>query len=136
MVATADNGENMILLISSDGQRFELSEAAASLQSQTLFHMIEDDCADSGIPLPNVTGVVLAKVVEYFNKHAATEAIADKAKREEELKSFDAEFVDVDKTMLLDIILAANYLNAKNLLDLTCQHATDLIMQEHDSGAS
>ncbi|EAZ06798.1 hypothetical protein OsI_29042 [Oryza sativa Indica Group] len=133
MAATADNGEKMILLISSDGERFELSEAAAS-QSKTLSHMIEDDCTDNGVPLPNVTAVVLAKVVEYFKKHAAvtpktaTEAVAaDKAKREKELKSFDAEFVDVDRTMLLELILAANFLNAQDLLDLTCQHAADLI---------
>uniref|UniRef100_A0A0E0EL08 SKP1-like protein n=1 Tax=Oryza meridionalis TaxID=40149 RepID=A0A0E0EL08_9ORYZ len=133
MAATADNGEKMILLISSDGERFELSESAAS-QSKTLSHIIEDDCTDNGVPLPNVTTVVLAKVVEYFKKHAAvtpkpaTEAVAaGNAKREEELKSFDAEFIGVDRTMLFELILAANFLNAQDLLDLTCQHAADLI---------
>ncbi|XP_015649608.3 SKP1-like protein 5 [Oryza sativa Japonica Group] len=129
----------MILLISSDGERFELSEAAAS-QSKTLSHTIEDDCTDNGVPvvlLPNVTAIVLAKVVEYFNKHAAvnpkasatdssTKTSAPKASKEE-LKSFDAKFVNVDKTMLVGLILAANYLNVKDLLDLTCQHAVDLI---------
>uniref|UniRef100_A0A0E0EL06 SKP1-like protein n=1 Tax=Oryza meridionalis TaxID=40149 RepID=A0A0E0EL06_9ORYZ len=122
---SVDNGEKMILLISSDGERFELSEAAASL-SKTLSHMIEDDCTDSG-------------VVEYFNKHAAvspkasatdssTATSAPKASKEEELNSFDAEFViNVDMTMLFELIMAANYLNAKDLLDLTCQHAADLI---------
>ncbi|KAF2919457.1 hypothetical protein DAI22_08g135301 [Oryza sativa Japonica Group] len=87
--------------------------------------------------LPNVTAIVLAKVVEYFNKHAAvnpkasatdssTKTSAPKASKEE-LKSFDAKFVNVDKTMLVGLILAANYLNVKDLLDLTCQHAVDLI---------
>lgn len=77
-------------------------------------------------------------MVEYFNKHAAvnpkasatdssTKTSAPKASKEEELKSFDAKFVNVDKTMLFGLILAANYLNVKDLLDLTCQHAVDLI---------
>ncbi|TVU03914.1 hypothetical protein EJB05_50524, partial [Eragrostis curvula] len=54
----------MIALVSSDNERFEVSEAAAS-QSQTISNMIEDGCADGGIPLPNVTSSVLAKVLEY-----------------------------------------------------------------------
>ncbi|TVU03906.1 hypothetical protein EJB05_50516, partial [Eragrostis curvula] len=61
----------MIALVSSDNERFEVSEEAAS-QSQTIRNMIEDGCADGGIPLPNVTSSVLAKVLEYCNKHAAT----------------------------------------------------------------
>ncbi|KAF0899937.1 hypothetical protein E2562_025497 [Oryza meyeriana var. granulata] len=138
MAAIADgadkSGEKMILLISSDGERFELSEVAASL-SQTLANMIEDGCTDNGIPLPNVTAPVLARVVEYFKEHAAvspksataTSATAAKASREEELKSFDAKFVNVDKPMLFDLVLAANYLCAKDLLNLTCQHTADTI---------
>jgi S-phase kinase-associated protein 1 len=49
---SGDNGEKMILLISSDGERFELSEAAAS-QSKTLSHTIEDDCTDNGVLVGN-----------------------------------------------------------------------------------
>ncbi|VAH54324.1 unnamed protein product [Triticum turgidum subsp. durum] len=45
----------------------------------------------------------------------------------EDLKSFDAEFVKVDQATLLDLILAANYLNIKGLLDLTCQTVADMI---------
>ncbi|WVZ58696.1 hypothetical protein U9M48_008938 [Paspalum notatum var. saurae] len=39
------------------------------MESQTLRHMIEDDCAENGIPLPNVTSNILAKVIEYCIKH-------------------------------------------------------------------
>ncbi|KAM7518402.1 hypothetical protein LguiB_017364 [Lonicera macranthoides] len=38
----------------SNGEVFEVDETVA-LESQTIKHMIEDDCADNGIPLPNVT---------------------------------------------------------------------------------
>ncbi|XP_044508615.1 SKP1-like protein 1B [Mangifera indica] len=126
-----------IILRSSDGEPFQVDEAVA-LESQTIKHMIEDDCADNGIPLPNVTSSILAKVIEYSKKHVEsrlTEAANNKinhqlnsnAAAEEDLKNWDAEFVKVDQATLFDLILAANYLNIKGLLDLTCQTIAHMI---------
>ncbi|AES95183.1 putative S-phase kinase-associated protein [Medicago truncatula] len=114
-----------ITLKSSDGETFEVDEAVA-LESQTIKHMIEDDCADSGIPLPNVTSKILAKVIEYCKKHVEA-AAAEEKPSEDEIKSWDGEFVKVDQATLFDLILAANYLNIKSLLDLTCQTVADMI---------
>jgi len=114
-----------ITLKSSDGEAFEVEEAVA-LESQTIKHMIEDDCADSGIPLPNVTSKILAKVIEYCKKHVEAANPEDKPS-EDDLKAWDAEFVKVDQATLFDLILAANYLNIKSLLDLTCQTVADMI---------
>ncbi|PSS12112.1 SKP1-like protein [Actinidia chinensis var. chinensis] len=113
-----------ILLKSSDDETFEVEETVA-LESQTIKHMIEDDCANTSIPLPNVTSKILAKVIEYCKRHV--DAKADDKAAEDELKTFDAEFVKVDQAMLFDLILAANYLNIKSLLDLTCQTVADMI---------
>ncbi|CAI9104796.1 OLC1v1003558C1 [Oldenlandia corymbosa var. corymbosa] len=118
-----------IVLKSSDGETFEVEEAVA-LESQTIKHMIEDNCADNSIPLPNVTSKILAKVIEYCKRHVdaakAAEGTAEKTS-DEDLKSFDADFVKVDQGTLFDLILAANYLNIKSLLDLTCQTVADMI---------
>ncbi|CAJ1930492.1 unnamed protein product [Sphenostylis stenocarpa] len=114
-----------ITLKSSDGEAFEVDEAVA-LESQTIKHMIEDDCADSGIPLPNVTSKILAKVIEYCKKHVDA-ANPDDKPSDEDLKAWDADFVKVDQATLFDLILAANYLNIKSLLDLTCQTVADMI---------
>ena len=114
-----------ITLKSSDGEAFEVEEAVA-LESQTIKHMIEDDCADSGIPLPNVTSKILAKVIEYCKKHVEAANPEDKPS-EDDLKAWDADFVKVDQATLFDLILAANYLNIKSLLDLTCQTVADMI---------
>nr|ABB77427.1 Skp1-like protein 2 [Petunia integrifolia subsp. inflata] len=117
--------EKMIVLKSSDGETFQVEESVA-VESQTIKHMIEDDCADSSIPLPNVTSQILAKVIEYCKRHVEASKTEDKA-TEDDLKSFDADFVKVDQSMLFDLILAANYLNIKSLLDLTCQTVADMI---------
>ncbi|GLT30758.1 hypothetical protein SLA2020_055470 [Shorea laevis] len=114
-----------IMLKSSDGETFEVEEVVA-LESQTIKHMIEDDCADNVIPLPNVNSKIVSKVIEYCKKHV--EGAADKEKAvDEEIKNWDAEFVKVDQNTLFDLILAANYLNIKTLLDLTCQTVADMI---------
>ncbi|XP_062023028.1 SKP1-like protein 1A [Rosa rugosa] len=118
-----------LILNSSDGEKFEIDEAVG-LESQTIKHMVEDGCADNAIPLPNVTGVILAKVIEYCKRHVEDKESKNednKNDKEESLKKFDAEFVKVDRNVLFDLILAANYLNIKGLLDLTCQTVADMI---------
>ncbi|KAM3391325.1 hypothetical protein ACQJBY_012788 [Aegilops geniculata] len=127
----AEEGEKkMITLKSSDGEEFQVEEVVA-MESQTIRHMIEDDCADNGIPLPNVDSKILSKVIEYCKKHVQADASSSTstaaAAPAEDLKSFDAEFVKVDQATLFDLILAANYLNIKGLLDLTCQTVADMI---------
>ncbi|XP_076935924.1 SKP1-like protein 1B [Bidens hawaiensis] len=114
-----------IVLRSSDGETFEVDEAVA-VESQTIKHMIEDGCADTSIPLPNVTSKILSKVIEYCKKHVEAPTTEDYL-TEEEIKAFDADFVKVDQSTLFDLILAANYLNIKSLLDLTCQTVADMI---------
>ncbi|GAU38153.1 hypothetical protein TSUD_263770 [Trifolium subterraneum] len=110
-----------------DGETFDVEEAVA-LESQTIKHMIEDDCIDSGIPLPNVTGKILAKVIEYCKKHVqGASSEEEKPLNEDALKAWDLDFVKVDQTTLFELILAANYLNIKSLLDLTCKAAADMI---------
>ncbi|WVZ78300.1 hypothetical protein U9M48_026036 [Paspalum notatum var. saurae] len=59
-MASAEGEKKLIVLKSSDGEEFQVEEAVA-MESQTLRHMIEDDCPENGIPLPNV--------IEYCNKH-------------------------------------------------------------------
>ncbi|KAJ1692620.1 hypothetical protein LUZ63_009318 [Rhynchospora breviuscula] len=129
-----------ITLKSSDGEEFVVEELVA-MESQTIRHMIEDDCAENGIPLPNVTSKILSKVIEYCKKHVdavaassaaaaaegAAAAGASTKSADDELKKWDEDFVKVDQATLFDLILAANYLNIKGLLDLTCQTVADMI---------
>ncbi|EOA23335.1 hypothetical protein CARUB_v10019386mg [Capsella rubella] len=59
---------NKIVLTSSDGESFEIDEAVAR-KLQIIAHMIDDDCAGKAIPLANVTGKILALVIEYCKIH-------------------------------------------------------------------
>ncbi|KEH23709.1 SCF ubiquitin ligase, SKP1 component [Medicago truncatula] len=110
----SSTSKKMITLKSDDGETFEVSEAVA-LKSQTIKHIIEDDCADN----------ILAKVIEYCKKHVEATS-SDEKVSEDDLKNWDADFTkEVDQQTLFQILLAANYLNIKNLLDLCCQTVAD-----------
>eukprot|EP00877_Chromochloris_zofingiensis_P008852 jgi/Chrzof1/421/Cz01g15090.t1 len=116
-----------VRLTSSDNQVFEVDEEVAT-ESITVKNMIEDTGTDEVIPLPNVPGKILAKVIEYCRFHVeANKKTDDKPKTEDDVKQFDTEFVKVDQATLFDLILAANYLNIKGLLDLTCQTVANMI---------
>ncbi|KAL1195393.1 SKP1-like protein 19 [Cardamine amara subsp. amara] len=157
---------NKIVLISSDGETFEVDEAVAR-EFQIVAHMIDDDCADKPIPLTNVTSKYLALVIEYCKKHVeiavsvegedkdandhVEKAISvegedkDAAKKQveaavsvegedkddakkAELEAWDANFMkNLDLDTIFSLILAANYLNVKGLLDLVCQTVADHI---------
>ncbi|XP_044970851.1 SKP1-like protein 1 isoform X4 [Hordeum vulgare subsp. vulgare] len=108
-----------ITLKSSDGEEFDVDKTVA-MESQTLRHMIEDVCADNAIPFPNVNSKILSKVIEYCKQHV-------QARPKPDMKSWDVEFIKVDQATLYDLILAANYLDIKGLLDLTCQTVADMM---------
>ncbi|KAB2603199.1 SKP1-like protein 1A [Pyrus ussuriensis x Pyrus communis] len=114
-----------ITLKSSDDEMFEVEEAVA-MESQTIKHMVEDGCAGNAIPLPNVTSAILAKVIEYCRKHREDEG-ATAADGKKNVKEWDAGFMKIDQNTLCDLIMAANYLDIKGLLDLTCQTVADMI---------
>ncbi|NP_001149673.2 SKP1-like protein 1 [Zea mays] len=129
--------KKMVTLRSSDHEEFEVEEAVA-MKSEIIRLLIEDDCADNAIPLPNVDSKTLALVIEYCNKHvhvAADDSAAAETSNassaggggEVDLKKWDAEFVKVEQATLFDLILAANYLDIKGLLDLTCQTVADMM---------
>uniref|UniRef100_A0ACD5XZA0 Uncharacterized protein n=1 Tax=Avena sativa TaxID=4498 RepID=A0ACD5XZA0_AVESA len=126
--------EKKFTLRSSDNEEFQVLESVA-IQSQTIKHMIEDDCASNVIPLPNVDAKILTKVIEYCKQHveksgadaAAGDADKDSKAAGVDHATFDTDFVKVDQPTLFDLILAANYLDIKGLLDLTCQTVADMI---------
>lgn len=131
----------MLTLLSSDGVTFDVKESVA-MESQTIKNMIDEGCTGI-IPLPNVSSKILALVNEYCSKHvlaraaagadgdAPADATAPTSKAaDDELESFDAGFVKVDQTILFELILAANYLDIKGLLDLTCQAVADIIKEK------
>ncbi len=92
----------------------------------------DDESNDKEIPLPNVKSEVLTKVIE-FCKFYLTEQMNEIEKplksnnMSEVVQKWYADFVDVEQVMLFELILAANYMDIKPLLDLTCATVASMI---------
>jgi len=132
MSLDADSDDDKKLkLISNEGEKFELPKKVA-IQSELVKTMAEGDKEAVDIPLPNVKASVLRKVVEYMRYHAENpakeiEKPLKSANMAEVVSPWDSEFVDVDQEVLFELILAANYMDVKPLLDLCCAKVASMI---------
>ncbi|XP_023223003.1 S-phase kinase-associated protein 1-like [Centruroides sculpturatus] len=123
-----------IKLQSSDGEIFEVDVEIAKA-SVTIKTMLEDLGMDEDeedvIPLPNVNSVILKKVIQWATYHKddplPPEDDENIEKRTDDISSWDADFLKVDQGTLFELILAANYLDIKGLLDVTCKTVASMI---------
>jgi len=97
------------------------------------FNTVEDGDEDvTEIPLPNVKATVLSKVIEFCTHHKddpmnEIEKPLKSAIMSEVVQKWYADFVNVEQVLLFELILAANYMDIKPLLDLTCATVASMI---------
>jgi len=92
----------------------------------------DDDDKVREIPLPNVPTAVLRKVVDYMTHHVEEEMTPiqtpfKSSVLNEIVQQWYADYCQVDRNMLFDLVAAANYMDIKPLLDLTCLAVSVLI---------
>ncbi|KAJ1663522.1 hypothetical protein IW140_004951 [Coemansia sp. RSA 1813] len=114
----------MIRLESNDGQQFLVDKASAYI-SDLVRNTVEDvGQTDEPIILPNVRGMVLAKIIEYCTHHKDDARILsstpDLVQSDSVVDAWDRRFMDVDDTLMLEILSAADYLSIEPLVELGC----------------
>ncbi|CAJ1949905.1 unnamed protein product [Cylindrotheca closterium] len=120
-----DSEEGTVVLVSKEGDKFPVPKAVAymsGLAKDTIDDENDDD--EPEVPLPNVKADVLRKVIEYC-EHYLKEKMTDIEKPLKSNKMSDvvqewyATFVDSEEhEMLFELILAANFMDIKPLLEL------------------
>lgn len=126
--------EPKVIIISSDDEKFPVDVKVAE-KSILMKKMIEDLNPDGleedfEIPTPNVRSTVLAKVIEWCTHHKNTVFPDDDdedARKSAPVDEWDKNFLKVDQEMLYEIILAANYLNIRPLMDSGCKIVAEMI---------
>lgn len=91
---------------------------------------VDEDEDELVMPVPNVRSSVLQKVIEWAEHHRDSnfpDEDDDDSRKSAPVDSWDREFLKVDQEMLYEIILAANYLNIKPLLDAGCKVVAEMI---------
>jgi len=127
-----DAGDDEVLkLVSQEQEKVPVPKKVA-MMSELVKTMAEGDKEEKEIPLPNVKSAVLNKVVAYMKYHVDNpakeiEKPLKSANMNEVVSQWDADFVDVDQELLFELILAANYMDIKPLLDLTCAKVASMI---------
>jgi len=109
----------LVTLVSSDGVEFELEYKDIKI-ARTVQQLVEDIGTDTSIPLMEVKGNILEKVVEYC-KHHSNKSDSDRD------DVWDKEFMNVDQNIVFELILASNYMDISSLLDLSCQKIANMI---------
>ncbi|XP_043855116.1 S-phase kinase-associated protein 1-like [Dromiciops gliroides] len=124
-----------IKLQSSNGEIFEVDVEIAK-QSATIKTMLEylgmdDEGDDDPVLLPNVNAAILKKVIQWCTHHKddppPPEDDEKKEKQTDDIPVWDQEFLKVDQGTPFELILAANYLDIKGLLDVTCKTIANMI---------
>uniref|UniRef100_A0A7S2EJS1 Uncharacterized protein n=2 Tax=Trieres chinensis TaxID=1514140 RepID=A0A7S2EJS1_TRICV len=121
-----------VKLVSKEGDTFDVATAVAKMSELVKTMMDEEDDEVTEIPLPNVKATVLAKVIE-FCKHHQSEPMTEiekplkSAVMADVVQKWYADFVNVEQVLLFELILAANYMDIKPLLDLTCATVASMI---------
>jgi S-phase kinase-associated protein 1 len=115
----------IINLISSDGIKVTIDEKSAQ-RSQLLKGLVQDFQGENEIPMPDIRGDVLKKVVEYLVHYKDTEPKEipkplPTNNLSEVTDEWDVNFINgIDLDTSFDVINAANYMDIKPLLDLSC----------------
>lgn len=126
------NNDLTITLTSSDGQNITLDEISAK-RSGLLKGLLADYEKGSEIPMPDIRGDVLKKTVEYLVHYKETEPKEipkplPTTNLLDVTDEWDVTFINsVDLDTTFDIINAANYMDIKSLLDLSCAKIASLM---------
>lgn len=127
-----------VTLLTSDGDRRVVDRKVAekSILIKNMLLNLEQNNDDSDeeeqedIPLHNVRSAVLDNIIkwcEHYKDVNFPDDDDDETKKALPLDPWDKEFLNVDQEMLYEIILAANFLNIKPLLNAGCKCVADMI---------
>lgn len=118
-----------IILLSSDNKEIKVEKQIIekSILIKNMIEDIEDD--ESAIPIPNVNENILQKVIEWckYYKDDLINTEYEEINKNSDVNEWYKNFFDLDQDMLFDIILAANYLDIKQLLTTGCKIVANMI---------
>jgi S-phase kinase-associated protein 1 len=103
-------------------------------KSTILKNMIEDTGKEGEIPIPNIQLPILRKVLEYClhyrssNSKEIKKPLISRELSENGVEEWDCKFISIEKVDdLIDLIVAANFLDIESLVNLGCAKIATII---------
>lgn len=117
-----------VVLVASDGETKFTVPAYIAKMSKAVSNMLEDlgDTAGMEIPLASVNPKMLEKVLDYC-KHYDGKLPDIPDDKHADFDPWDKEFCTLENDALFELILAANHLDIKPLLEVACKTVAEKI---------
>jgi len=128
MMNNIDN--DFITLVSSESNQIEINTKAAK-RSQLIKGMI-NDYPNEEIKFPKIKYSTLIKITEYLEHYKDSEPKEitqplPKKDFKECVDDWDYEYINLQNDTILELMLAANFMDIKPLLELTCAKIASVI---------
>ena len=120
-----------VKLTTMDGETVEV-DVEIACKSILVKGIVDDSGIEDEIPLASVKKTILDKIIEYCTYiHNNTAPEIEKPLRSNQLSDVVSEwfanFVNLEQEVLFELILAANFMDIKSLLELSCAKVASLI---------
>ncbi|KAJ1367965.1 hypothetical protein KIN20_029003 [Parelaphostrongylus tenuis] len=124
----------VITLVTNDGENFVVPLNVIRF-SRTINATVQglsfgNDLNDP-IPVRDVSGPIMRKVLQWCTYHINDPQLSGDLDRHEnrivDVSSWDAVFLNVESKTLFEIVLAADYLDIKGLLNVACKAVANMI---------
>lgn len=112
----------LVTLVTSDAQRFVVTRGVVAL-CKTILNILDECSGDDGAPLVPLPAVDAATLTHFI-------VVANKAvELKEEVREWFKEYAtkNLSQKDLFELLMAANYLNAKVVLDACCNFVASMI---------
>ena len=123
--------DQKITLVSSDGEKVEISSKAVQ-KSVLVKGILEDYPDDAEVPLNNVKSNILKKIKEYLEHYENEDPKEiDRPLPSNNFKEcvteWDYNYIDIELDLIFELILGANYMDIKPLLELASAKVASII---------
>lgn len=129
--AEADKMVSIHCTADKSDHKLPMAHARMSGTIANMLDDIDDEDVESAIPIPNIKGEIMEKVIAFCKQHPDAPLNPTEEQqlemRTKPLEGWDLEFVNVALAQLFEMILAANFLDLKPMLDITCKAVAEMI---------
>lgn len=133
----SNDNDSVISVLTAEGEEHVIDYNSAILNT-AIKNTMEDIGSDGAIPIPNITGPVFQKVMEWCDHYAYQRVDGKTGDDFEHDENFDKQFLEeclktdnpkktINDDYLLELLQAANYLENQHLLNICARRVVECI---------